>query len=136
MYSRQCQRKPLVLYLDVLALPSHELLGHLGDISARGMMFVALQTFQVGDTLEIAIRLPQNDEFNQLCIKATIQVRWIQPNLNPRLSCIGCEFLQLDPTDLPLIQKIGDFIGFDASVDVHRVACHPTEEECVVNSEK
>lgn len=122
MYHRQCNRKHLVLYLDVLALPSHQLLGHLGDLSVTGMMFISQQIFELGQTLDIAIRLPQSDEFNKLCIKAKIQVRWIQPNLNPRLTCVGCEFLELDVADLPLIQKIGDFIGFDASVDVHRVA--------------
>lgn len=120
--NRQYSRKPLVLYLDVLEQTSQELLGHLGDISEHGMMFISQRVFSIGQRLIIAIRLPNNDDFAQSMIQAQVEVRWTQPNLNPRLTCIGCQFLQLNPTDLPLIKKIGDFIGFDASVDVQRVA--------------
>jgi hypothetical protein len=111
-----------VLYLDVLALPDHELLGHLGDISETGMMFITQQHFKIGTQLNVAIRLPNNSDFNKPSIEASIIVRWTQPNLNPRLTCVGCQFEHLNADNLPLIQKIGDFIGFDASIDVHRVA--------------
>jgi len=120
--NRQYSRKPLVLYLDVLEQASQKLLGHLGDISEHGMMFISQGTFPIGQRISLAIRLPNSDDFGQPMIEALVEVRWTKPNLNPRLTCIGCQFLQLNSADLPLIKKIGDFIGFDASVDVHRVA--------------
>jgi len=106
-------RRHLLFYLEIYDPKTHELIGHLGDISTEGIMIIVEKPVVFSKTKVISIKLPDLEEFNQRFIEAEVEIRWMKPDTNPNLHCIGCRFVDLDPDDLPVIELVQEVLGFD-----------------------
>ncbi|WP_062152892.1 PilZ domain-containing protein [Beggiatoa leptomitoformis] len=122
MSERNSIRKHLFLYLDVFDKTNNQLLGYLGDISEQGLMFISQTQIMPDQLLNIRIELPENlQEMNKMCIDAQVKTRWTEPNINPQLNCIGCQFIDLDAEYIPVIQQITELLTFDEDFEIKRV---------------
>ncbi|EIJ43619.1 PilZ domain-containing protein [Beggiatoa alba B18LD] len=111
--AKRSTRKNLLFYLDVYEKDSEELLGHLGDISDTGIMLITSYTMPLGETREIIIKLPEDEEFSDRTIEADVEIRWSRPDVNPEFNCVGCLFTHIAPKYKPLIKKVQEVLGFD-----------------------
>jgi hypothetical protein len=119
---RHQHRAALVLYLDVIDEASDTLLGHLGDISALGMMFLTTQPVELNQVKNIRVEIPEGVlSLGAYTLRAAIETRWNRPNINPQWRCIGCRFVDLDSRLLPLIDEVSQKISFGENFAVVRV---------------
>lgn len=113
-------RNYLFQYLDVKDQHTNEQIGYLGDISDEGLMFVTNSPSSVNAILEIYINYEkENAETEKLKLK--IQVRWIKPNVNPEMYCVGCLILEMDQKSKVLLKNIAESMSFDQDLEIKRV---------------
>ena len=122
MQDRQTERLALVMYLDVTDAETGSLLGHLGDISPEGMMYLSQSPAPLGKTRQVRIELPDMDGISAQTLTVTVETRWNKPNINPEWHCNGCRFVDLDSSLLPLIEKVAHKLSFGKNIEVNRVA--------------
>jgi hypothetical protein len=122
MQNRHADRLPLVMYLDVIDAGNGDLLGHLGDISPDGMMYLSQSPAAMGEIRHINVELPDMDDIPAQTLSLTIETRWNKPNINPEWHCNGCRFVDLETGVLPVIEKIASKLSFGNNVEVNRVA--------------
>lgn len=113
MEYRHRERKHLFLYLEIYDLETGQLLGHLGDISADGLMIIAEHSLPLHQIKKLRIKLPEEEEFTRPFLSLTVETRWAHPDVNPALHCIGCLMVKIKPEDRPVIQKVGELLSFD-----------------------
>ena len=83
------------------------------DISAGGARFVAEHRLEVGDRLELVLRLPERDE----PVRCLADVRWTKPvqstdkALQSSGAEIGVQFVELAPKDRALLAQYASFYG-------------------------
>ncbi|MCP4700537.1 MAG: PilZ domain-containing protein [Gammaproteobacteria bacterium] len=106
-------RTQLFIYLEVLDQRTKQVIGHLGDISDGGLMIIiANQPLRLHQPKHISIKLPEDENFDKEYLNAWVEPRWIKPDVNPELHCVGCQFLEIEPEDQALIWEIGELLGF------------------------
>jgi len=111
-YTQRSPRKQLILYLDVLDQYTHERLGHLGDISQDGMMIFTDQPLAFDDLKDVSIQLQDLEGFSQETLDCKVKARWAKQDFNPKIHCIGCEFINMRAEDLPVIEQLQELLGF------------------------
>jgi hypothetical protein len=107
------KRRHLFLYLEILDPATHELIGHLGDISKDGLMIICNHPMPLRQLRDIRIKLPETEEFPKKYIDLTVETRWSKPDVNPALYCIGCHFADYAEDDMPLIQQVAELLTFE-----------------------
>ncbi len=118
---RHSERLALMTYLDVVDTKTGQLLGHLGDISADGMMFLSQNSFAIGEAYAINIIWKDEEKTDtSVYLTAMIEVRWHKPNLDSTWHCNGCAFVDFDEKLVPLIEKIEKQLSFDQNLEIHR----------------
>jgi c-di-GMP-binding flagellar brake protein YcgR len=111
MEERRDSRTNLSMYLDILDQDNNQILGFLGDLSKDGMMFVSEQDFPIGQQRHLCIRVPKEIHPDKRCIEVQVEVRWKRTNsLYPSLQRIGCRFLEVDPDDRDILEKISKIL--------------------------
>lgn len=121
MNQRRAQRTPLVTYLEVHERETGTVLGLVGDISLSGLMFISTNSVELERQIAVSIQLPY-EHFAEETLDVDITTCWIRPNLNPKLHCIGCQFLNLTDTQAELVTSIGKRLGFSEEFAVSRVS--------------
>ncbi|KJR99537.1 MAG: hypothetical protein VR65_16315 [Desulfobulbaceae bacterium BRH_c16a] len=106
---RQANRKYLVFYLRVFDGMSSKILGHLVDISEKGIMLVGDNPIPVGEDYRLRMRLPtQMKDRNEIIFTATS--RWCKNDANPDFYLAGFQIHELEPDARELIGSlISDF---------------------------
>ena len=113
-YSQRSKRRHLLLYLDVVDYETQRLIGHLGDISDKGLLLLTEMHLPVGLKRKVSIMLPDIEEFEEHTkIDIIIETRWTHPDKNPKVTCVGCLFLDIDKKGLDLIDQLEAVLGFD-----------------------
>ena len=111
--AKRSSRKNLLFYLEISNQEDGQLLGHLGDLSADGVMLITEQPMPIKQQMKIRIRLPHLEEFAQEFINVMVETRWTKPDSNPDFHCTGCLFLDLQTADRLVIEQVQDILGFD-----------------------
>ncbi|MDY6994782.1 MAG: PilZ domain-containing protein [Pseudomonadota bacterium] len=110
--NRRPPRKNLLFYLEVIDQQTQTLLGHLGDISMKGIMIIAHTPLTIHEIRNISIKLPDLEEFSKKSIEAQIEVRWCKMDVNPELYCLGCQFLEINTDNAAIVQEAQEILGF------------------------
>lgn len=113
-------RNYLFQYLDVRDQHTNEQIGYLGDVSDDGLMFVTHTPPAVNETLDIYINYKKENAETEK-IKVKIQVRWVKPNVNPEMHCVGCLVLDLNRKAGILLKNMAESISFDPELEIKRV---------------
>jgi len=101
---RKIERRYLVFYLRVFDGMSSKILGHLVDISEKGIMLLSDDPIQINEDYRLRMRLPtEMKERNEIVFSATS--RWCKSDLNPDFFRAGFQMHDLKPDIKKLITK-------------------------------
>jgi len=93
---RQADRWYLVYYLRVFDGMSRNILGHLVDISEKGLMLICENPVEVHGDYRLRMRLPnQMKDRDEILFSATS--RWCKKDANPDFYLVGFEMHDLAP---------------------------------------
>ncbi len=99
---RQADRWYLVFYLRVFDGMSSKILGHLIDISEKGIMLICDNPVEVNEDYRLRMRLPnQMKERDEIIFSATS--RWCKSDANPEFYLVGFQIYDLEPATRDLI---------------------------------
>jgi c-di-GMP-binding flagellar brake protein YcgR len=104
---RQAERWHLVYYLRVFDGMSRNILGHLIDISEKGLMIICESPVEVHGDYQLRMRLPSQMKDRDEIIFSTTS-RWCRKDVNPDFYLVGFEIHDLAPK---LRQIIGTLIS-------------------------
>lgn len=109
---RRVERRHLVYYLRVFDGMSAKVLGHIVDISAKGMMLISDNPLPVGETFRLRMRLPASiGNKDELIFNATS--RWCKQDINPEFHITGLEIYDVDEEIAKYILCLIDDFGFN-----------------------
>ena len=102
---RQTDRWYLVFYLRVFDGMSSKILGHLVDISEKGIMLICDNPIEVNEDYRLRMRLPnQMKDRDEILFSATS--RWCKSDANPDFYLVGFQIYDLEPTTRDLINTL------------------------------
>lgn len=108
---RQFDRRYLVFYLRVFDGMSSKLIGHLIDISQKGIMLISDSPIEVNEDYRLRMRLPtQGKDRNEIVFKATS--RWCKNDSNPDFYMAGFQMYDLNPEANRLIENLIRDFGY------------------------
>ena len=113
------ERIYLYQFLNVLDKHTHKHLGYLSDFSTNGLMFITGLPIAEKNVIDICIS-GSNAKNEPVFIEAQIITISINPNLNPELNCIRCQFLKIDAENRAFLEKTGQSLSFDSRVEINR----------------
>ncbi len=102
---RQTERWYLVFYLRVFNGTNPEILGHLIDISEKGIKLICDRPIQENKEYSLRMRLPnQMKEQDEIIFPATS--RWCKADVNPDFYLVGFQIDTLEPAVRELVAAL------------------------------
>jgi hypothetical protein len=92
---RSMQRRHLVFYLRVFDGMSNEILGHLADISTRGIMLVSEKPIKPGRDFRLRLKLPKEVSGRDEILLDAVSC-WSKQDSNPDFHLTGFEIAGLE----------------------------------------
>ncbi len=111
---RNLHRRHLIFYLEVYDDATGELLGHLVDLTTKGIKLVSKNAFPNGQTYVMRMELPE-DYFEEKTLRFTATSRWCTNDVNPDFYDTGFEAQDLDRETIDIIVKLIQALGFSDS---------------------
>ena len=109
--ARGLRRRHLIFYLEVFDDTSGTLLGHLVDITTKGIKLVSKEPIAVGKSFTMRMRLPEDRfEGRTLCFQGTS--RWSSNDVNPDFYDTGFQTEGLDRDTVDTIHDLIESLGF------------------------
>jgi len=110
--ARILKRRHLVYYLEVHDASNGKLLGHLVDITTRGMMLVSKGQVELGKNYKMQMMLPEG-YFKEKVVHFDAVSRWSNNDVNPDFWDTGFEVKPLEMRARQIIMKLVNLIGFN-----------------------
>ena len=108
---RQVERRHLVFYLRVFDEMSTTVLGHVVDISSKGVMLISDNPISVDGSFRLRIRLPSRiANKKELIFNATS--RWCKQDVNPDFYITGFQIYEVDEEVTKYILRLIDELSF------------------------
>lgn len=108
---RQVARRHLVFYLRIFDGLGSRILGHLMDISHRGLMILSDEPIAVNEEYRLRMRLPQEVSGSDEIIFGAVS-RWCRRDENPDFYIIGFQIQDMNNETRSLISDLIDEFGF------------------------
>lgn len=110
---RESDRRYLVFYLRVFDGMSSKILGHLVDVSEKGVMLVSDQPLEINEDYRLRMRLPTAmKDRNEIIFTATS--RWCKSDANPDFYLAGFQIHDLEPGIRKQIKNLIRDFGYSA----------------------
>ena len=109
---RNAERRKVFYYLMVEDVETGRELGRLGDISAEGIMLLCSRALPLETVFRVAVRLPDTSSFSGKKLELSLETRWLRPDLNPDILCIGCRLLESEPDKDDILKNLIEYYGF------------------------
>ncbi|MFZ5765891.1 MAG: PilZ domain-containing protein [Thermodesulfobacteriota bacterium] len=110
--SRVLKRHHLIYYLEVYDLETGALLGHLVDITTRGIKLVSKQKIPLNTTFILKLMLPEG-YFQEQEIHFEGKSLWSSNDINPDFFDTGFEVTSLSLEERKIMRKLIEQIGFN-----------------------
>jgi hypothetical protein len=108
---RQVERRHLVFYLRVFDGTGTRVLGHVVDISSKGVMLLSGSPISVGENFRMRMRLPsQIANMEEIVFNAGS--RWCKPDVNPDFFIAGFEIRDVDDEIITHIHSLIEDFSF------------------------
>jgi hypothetical protein len=108
---RQVDRRYLVFYLRIYDGMSSKIIGHLVDLSEKGMMLITDHPVPVNEDYRLCMRLPaQMKDRGEIILAATS--RWCKSDENPDFYLVGFQMHDLEPPARDLISTLLRDFGY------------------------
>lgn len=109
--TRSLKRRHLIFYLEVFDDATGELIGHLVDITTKGVKVVSKEAIPSGRTLTLRMALPEGfAEATTLRFQATS--RWSSNDVNPDFYDTGFLVDELDVKAVDVVHDLIQSLGF------------------------
>ncbi len=102
---RKLRRKHLLYYLKIYDRNTHELVGHLGDITVHGINMITEMPMESDIRMELGMSLPEEMEGRQK-IAFDVKTSWCKRDVNPNFYSVGCELIGISETDGKIIRNL------------------------------
>ncbi|MBU0482032.1 MAG: PilZ domain-containing protein [Proteobacteria bacterium] len=109
--TRRLKRRHLIFYLDVYD-ESGEILGHLVDITTKGIKLVSKDPIKTGKEYKLKMQLPE-EYFTDQDLHFTGRSLWADKDINPDFFATGFEISGLDNAARVIISKLINELGFN-----------------------
>ena len=109
---RALNRRHLIYYLEVNDLGSGELLGHLVDITTKGIKLVSKKPIETGKKFKLQMLLPE-DYFHQRAVKFDAESLWSTNDVNPDFYDTGFKVSQMNNEASDIITTLINQLGFN-----------------------
>jgi Tfp pilus assembly protein PilZ len=108
---RKHKRRPVSYYVQVADALTQRSIGHLLDITPKGMMIDSKQPFPIGK--DYHLRLEMNADISDTgFIDFIARCIWCNPDsMEPNLFDIGLEIVNISPHDAKIVQLIAEKYG-------------------------
>ncbi|MDH3392549.1 MAG: PilZ domain-containing protein [Desulfobulbaceae bacterium] len=111
---RNLQRRHLIFYLEVYDDATNELLGHLVDLTTKGLKLVSKEAIATGKTYTMRMTLPE-DYFEEKTLRFKATSRWCTNAVNPDFYDTGFQAEDLDRDTIDVVVKLIQALGFSDS---------------------
>jgi hypothetical protein len=108
---RQVARRHLVFYLRIFDGMGSRVLGHLMDISPRGLMILSDEPVAVNEEYRLRMRLPQEVSGSDEILFGAVS-RWCRRDENPDFYITGFQIQDMDTETRKLVSDLIDEFGF------------------------
>ena len=105
-------RHTVFYYLPVLEVPDGAEIGRLGDISHCGMLLLTERRITVGKRMRLKVCLPKLAGFEQSELEIVVKTRWLQPDRNPDILCVGCSFIETPASQQDVLERLIHYFTF------------------------
>lgn len=108
---RKAPRKKFSSYMRLLDDETEKIVGHLVDVSAKGMQLETTAPLPMGQDYRLHMELTA-DISDKLFMFLVARSKWIHPDeIMPNLFRIGFEIVQIEPHDFEIYQRLVEFYG-------------------------
>ena len=107
MEKRRHKRLQLIYYLRVFDRKSGQLMGHMVDITAEGIMLLSDQPIKNKTVFELAMVLPPSVGEKKRIAFDAMSV-WSRRDVNPDFYDTGLKFINITPEDAMVIRQLTD----------------------------
>lgn len=108
---RQLKRRHLIYYLRVFNNQNNQLIGHLVDITSKGIMLISENPVNTGVDYEMRMTLPA-----EILAKSDILLKgtclWCKKDINPDFYASGFNVQELPVNDILVIESLIQRYGF------------------------
>lgn len=110
---RSAERHNLYMYLRVRDPETHDLIGHVVDVSTGGMMLVSDAPFQPNEVKQMVVELPYTEQEDRT-IDIEAECRWCGPDANEDYFDAGFQFVNPTAELREMINGVVEDVGFAA----------------------
>lgn len=109
---RKLKRRHLIYYLRVFDQKTGELVGHLADITIKGIMLMSEKELPINKTYSLKVLInPGEEEPEYLEFDAV--AKWSRPDVNPTFWDTGFELVNATAADFRRISDLIEELGFE-----------------------
>ncbi|MBU0674420.1 MAG: PilZ domain-containing protein [Proteobacteria bacterium] len=108
---RRMKRRHLIYYLDVYEVGTDKLLGHLVDITTKGIKLVSKDPLPIGTDYAMKMILPEG-YFDERELLLQGRAMWSSNDINPDFYDTGFEIPEIDGKTIDIIKELIEAIGF------------------------
>ncbi|MBU0483277.1 MAG: PilZ domain-containing protein [Proteobacteria bacterium] len=109
---RVLKRRHLIYYLEVYDYKSNELVGHLVDITPKGIKLVSKKPIETGKAFILQMMLPEG-YFKHKLLKFECESQWCKNDVNPDFFVTGFAVKDVDLEAKEIILKLIKQLGFN-----------------------
>lgn len=108
---RTSKRRHLIYYLHVYNQVNLELLGHVVDITAEGLMIIGEKALPVGQEYHLHMSLP-SEIMGRESLDFEAQSIWSRPDVDPTMFATGFSLKDIDSEESRIIRRLIKDFGF------------------------
>lgn len=109
---RTLKRRHLIYYLEVYDQNSGDLLGHIVDITTKGIKLVSKQPLETGKIYKLQMLLPE-DYFHERSVKFEAESLWSSNDINQDFYDTGFKVLHMNKKVSDIITTLINQLGFN-----------------------
>lgn len=109
---RKMKRRHLIYYLRVFDVKTGQLIGHLVDITAEGVMLISDKPIETGKDYQFRMALP-SEIFNTEELIFNAHSVWCRRDVNPDFFACGLRISDISEQDLDIIDHLITNFGFN-----------------------
>ena len=109
---RQLKRRHLIYYLEVFDQATGKLLGHLVDLTVKGMKLISMEEIASGHTFELRMIMPE-EYCPEKEVRFTASSTWCSQDVNPDFYATGFNAPDLDQETRRLFMILINQVGFN-----------------------
>ena len=109
---RSLKRRHLIYYLEVYDQETGKLLGHLVDITTKGIKLVSKEKVEVDKNYNLKMMLPE-EYFKGQFLSFSAHSLWSSNDINPDFFDTGFEVSDLDENISKIITRLINRVGFN-----------------------